>query len=95
MVILNFEYDINKNLLNEKKHGIDFEQAKELFYDDNSIMYPSKYTDETRYFVVGRVLNNIFTSIITYRESNIRIISVRRSSKKEIDLYLRLKDEKN
>jgi len=29
---INFEWDENKNQINKKKHGIDFEEAKTVFY---------------------------------------------------------------
>ena len=34
MEIINFEWDENKNEINKKKHGLSFETAREVFYDD-------------------------------------------------------------
>ncbi len=92
---LTFEYDINKSNINKEKHGIDFEDAKKLFYDTNAIMYPSKYINEERFYVTGLINNKFYTSIITFRGENIRIISTRRARKKEIEQYERLRDENN
>jgi len=92
---LTFEYDINKSNSNKEKHGIDFIEAQQLFYDTNAIMYPSKYTDEERFYVTGLVNYKFYTSIITFRDENIRIISTRRARKKEIEQYERLRDENN
>jgi len=83
-----FEYDENKNLINKSKHGIDFEQAKELWNDPFSFELPSSQSeDEDRFLVLGQINSKNYTAIITYRETNIRIISVRRSRQKEIKLY--------
>jgi len=83
-----FEYDENKSLINKSKHDIDFEQAKELWNDPYSFELPSSQNeDEDRFLVLGQINSKNYTAIITYRETNIRIISVRRSRKKEIELY--------
>ena len=92
---MKFEYDINKSIINKDKHGIDFEEAKELFFDNNAIIYPTKFTKEIRYFVTGKIKEKFYTAIITYRDDKVRIISVRRARKKEIKYYKEAKDEDN
>ncbi|WP_294957688.1 BrnT family toxin [Sulfurovum sp.] len=83
-----FEYDENKSLINKSKHGIDFEQAKELWNDPYSFELPSPQSeDEARFLVLGQINSRNYTAIITYRKENVRIISVRRSRQKEIKLY--------
>ncbi len=83
-----FEYDENKSLINKSKHGIDFNQEKELWNDPYSFEIPSTQSeDEHRFLVLGQINLKNYTAIITYRESNIRIISVRRSREKEKKLY--------
>ncbi len=83
-----FEYDENKSKTNKSKHGISFEEAKELWKDPHAFEIPSsKSEDEVRFLVLGRIGNKNWTAIITYRESNIRIISVRSSRTKEVALY--------
>ena len=37
MDTIKFEWDENKNQTNQKKHGISFEEAKEVFFDDDAI----------------------------------------------------------
>lgn len=39
MKYVNFEWDENKNQINKVKHGIDFEEAVTVFYDDDAIMF--------------------------------------------------------
>lgn len=83
-----FEYDKNKSLINKSKHGIDFNQAKELWNDPYSFEIPSPQSeDENRFLVLGQINLKNYTAIITYRETNVRIISVRRSRDKEKKLY--------
>ncbi|NLQ17292.1 BrnT family toxin [Marinomonas sp. M1K-6] len=82
-----FEYDPEKSKSNLEKHGIDFEQAQELWQDSELIEVSVKTTDEPRALVVGKLNKKHWSAIITYRNSNIRIISVRRSRKTEVVLY--------
>ena len=85
---MEFEYDINKSLSNKQKHGIDFEEAQELWNDPYAFEIPSTQSeDEDRFLVFGKIGLKNYTAIITYRNSNIRIISVRRSREKEVKLY--------
>ncbi|WP_017326164.1 BrnT family toxin [Synechococcus sp. PCC 7336] len=37
--------------------------------------------------IFGRIGAKIWTAVVTYREENIRIISVRRARKREVELY--------
>jgi len=83
-----FEFDNNKSKANKIKHGIDFIEAQELWDDSNAFEMPSlKSEDEKRFLVLGKINTKHYTAIITYRGENIRIISVRRSRKKEVELY--------
>ena len=85
---MKFEYDENKSKTNKSKHGIDFEEANELWKDPYSFELSSiQSEDEDRFLVLGRISSKNYTSIITYRDDVIRIISVRRSRQKEIELY--------
>jgi uncharacterized DUF497 family protein len=85
---MNFEYDENKSKINKSKHGVDFEESKELWEDPYSFEIPSSQSeDEDRFLVFGQINSKNYTAIITYRNTNIRIISVRRSREKEIKLY--------
>lgn len=84
---MTFEYDINKSESNLLKHGIDFETAKELWNDERLLEIPAKTTDEERFIIIAKLNNKCWTAVITYRDENTRIISVRRSRKKEEELY--------
>ena len=82
-----FEYDENKSLSNKKKHGIDFEEAKELWKDDKMVEILTPFEDEKRYINIGRIREKFYSIITTMRGDKIRIISARRSRKKEIEIY--------
>lgn len=82
-----FEFDTQKDVGNKKKHGIDFYEAQALWDDPDLIEIPVKTDDEPRYMVIGKIAGKHWSGVITYRNDKIRIISVRRSRKEEIDIY--------
>jgi uncharacterized DUF497 family protein len=83
-----FEYNEHKSSINKKKHGIDFQEAQKLWEDPYAFELPSPQSeDEERFLVLGKIDSKNYTAIITYRDKNIRIISVRRSRDKEKKLY--------
>ncbi|MFP4694572.1 MAG: BrnT family toxin [Halothece sp.] len=82
-----FEYDPNKSESNRLKHGIDFEEAQRLWLDSYRIEVEAKSTTENRSLVIGKIDGKHWSAIITYRGESIRIISVRRSREKEVELY--------
>ena len=85
---MNFEYDKTKSSINKSKHNIDFKEAQKLWEDPYSFEIPSPQSDdEERFLVLGQISSKNYTAIITYRDENIRIISVRRSREKESRLY--------
>ena len=85
---MTFEYDKKKSTMNKSKHGIDFKEAQDLWDDPYSFELPSQNSDdEDRFLVLGSINSKNYTAIITYRDTKIRIISVRRSREKETKLY--------
>ena len=73
----NFEYDPEKSDSNLLKHGIDFDSAQVLWQDIDLIEVSAKTTDEQRSLVIGKIGTKHWSAVITYRNSKIRIISVR------------------
>jgi len=84
---MEFEFDPAKSDGNKAKHGIDFYEAQELWEDPDLIEIPVKTSDEPRFLVVGKISEKHWSGVITYRGDKIRIISVRRARKEEVDLY--------
>ena len=81
------EFDPAKSDTSKKKHGIDFYEAQALWNDSDFIEIPLQTTDELRFLVIGRILEKHWSAVITYRSDSIRIISVRRSRKEEVEIY--------
>lgn len=84
---MDFEFDLQKSLSNKGKYGIDFVEAQELWNDPDRIEIPAKTVDEKRVLVVGKISGKCWSAIITHRSEKIRIISVRRSRREEIEVY--------
>jgi len=84
---MEFEFDPKKSENNMQKHGIDFYEAQKLWDDPDLIEIPLKTSDEPRSLIIGRISEKHWSGIITYRRDKIRIISVRRSRKEEVDIY--------
>ena len=85
--MINFEYDERKSQSNLDKHGIDFVDAQELWKDPYLLEIPAKTTDESRFLVIGQIEGSHWSAVVTPRDENIRIISVRRSRIEEVAIY--------
>jgi hypothetical protein len=84
---MEFEFDSRKSRSNAQKHGIDLVEAQRLWNDPDLIAVPARTTDEPRILIVGKIQNRHWSAIVTYRGDRIRIISVRRSRREEVELY--------
>ena len=91
--MLSFEWDDDKNKINKVKHGVSFEEAKTVFYDDDALLeYDASHSgSEERFRILGRSENGrILLVVHCLRSGNvIRIISSRKATKKEKDNYRR------
>ncbi len=90
---IRFSWDNRKNSINKKKHGISFEEAQSLFFDENAIEYfdPDHSESENRFLMLGHS-NRLRVLVVSYTLRNdgseIRIISARKATKKEQKTYL-------
>jgi len=82
-----FEFDDSKSQSNLAKHGLNFLDAQELWADPDRVEIPARIEDEPRFLVIGKIAQKCWSAIITYRETRIRMISVRRSGKEEVAIY--------
>jgi uncharacterized DUF497 family protein len=82
-----FEFDESKSKANAAKHGIDFVEAQRLWDDVELLEIPARTSDEPRWLVIGMIEEMHWSAVITYRGTNIRLISVRRSRAEERALY--------
>jgi hypothetical protein len=90
--MIRFEWDDTKNRINRRKHGVSFEEAQSVFFDDAALEYsdPDHSTDEDRFLMLGRsYLLRILVVCHCHRvsESVIRIISARKATPKERRAY--------
>ena len=84
---MEFEWDEKKSQANISKHGIDFNAAKKLWNAPDRIEIQANFTNENRNAIIGKIGDKLWTAVFTRRADAIRIISVRRSRKKETKLY--------
>lgn len=84
---MEFEFDEEKSRTNKAKHGIDFVEAQTLWLDGRLVEAPARTEDEPRFLVVGRIGEQSWSGVITYRGEKVRIISVRRSRPEEVSIY--------
>jgi len=84
---MEFEFDSKKSDSNKQKHGLDFYEARALWDDPDLIEIPVQTIDEQRYLVIGTIEGKPWSGVITYRGDKVRIISVRRSRKEEVEIY--------
>lgn len=89
-----FDWDENKNKINQEKHGIDFDEASTVFFDERAILFddPEHSENEERFILLGMSENaNVCIVCHCYRESDtvIRIISARKATKREEMIYVR------
>ena len=82
-----FEFDPSKSQANKSKHGIDFVEAQELWKDQRVLIFPTEFESERRWYAVGLYRDRCWTVIFTRRDKTMRLISVRRSRKNEVELY--------
>jgi len=85
---ITFTWDNKKNSMNTQKHGISFDEAKSVFYDDNArlIHDPDHSEEEERFLILGLSEKlNMLVVCHCYRENDeiIRIISARKATKNE------------
>ncbi|MBW1728839.1 MAG: BrnT family toxin [Deltaproteobacteria bacterium] len=92
MKSISFSWDDRKNLANQKKHRVSFDEAQSIFYNEHAIEYydPDHSESEDRFLMLGlsykvRVLVVSYT--LRENETEIRIISARKATKKEQKAY--------
>ena len=81
-----FEWDDIKNMKNIEKHHISFENAANIFSEQERIEFYDDRFDEDRFYTIGKY-NDILYVVYTCRYDNIRLISARRATFIERRLY--------
>ncbi len=93
---LKFEWDMKKENANIRKHGVSFDEARTVFYDENAIQFfdPDHSEEEDRFILLG-ISCKLRTLIVCHcfreSETTIRIFSARKTDKEEEHEYWRLR----
>jgi len=93
---ISFEWDPGKAASNAAKHGVTFEEAKTVFYDEDALVIPDPdhSMDEERFVIMGQSSKpRMLVVVHCFRKTgtSIRIISARRAGTKEQKPYLEKK----
>jgi len=88
---MHFEWDPAKAKANKRKHGLSFEEAETVFFDENALVIPDPDHSqaEDRFIILGlsRNLRELVVCHCYRGDDLIRIISARKADKDEIDDY--------
>ncbi|MFV2056725.1 MAG: BrnT family toxin [Thiohalomonadales bacterium] len=89
---MHFEWNEDKALNNQQKHGVSFSEALTCFYDPQQVIFydPDHSDDEDREILLGHSNQaRLLLVVFTLREDTVRIISARKSTKREAEDYAR------
>ena len=89
---LRFEWDERKATVNRRKHGVSFEEARTVFFDENALLRPDEeHSEEEDRFVLLGLSARLRTLVVChcYRQGDevIRLISARRANAIERKQY--------
>lgn len=89
---IRFIWDPKKAEVNRRKHGVSFEEARTVFYDEDAQLTndPDHSLDEARFILLGQSVRlRILIVCHCYRESDdvVRIISARKATRNEKRSY--------
>jgi uncharacterized DUF497 family protein len=85
-----FEWDENKNNKNKINHKISFENAKDVFEDENKLQYALDVNEERRYLTIGKVFKVIILVVYTIRNFAFRLISAPPARKDERAYFMQI-----
>ena len=81
-------YDEFKNISNIKKHGVSFEDVKNLDWDSLIVMEDIRQNyDEQRFIGYAIKGNRLYCIVYTMRHDLMRVISFRKANKREVINY--------
>ena len=89
---LTFEWNSKKDKSNTKKHGVSFDEAQTVFYDQHAIQFfdPEHSDDEERFILLGTSFKlNTIVVCHCFREgeTKVRIFSARKADNEEAQAY--------
>jgi hypothetical protein len=89
MVDEEFEWDDGKAAANARKHGVTFEEARDVFRDPLAIelLDDREAYGEDRFVLIGMTRSRVLVVVYVLREQRNRIISARRAEPNERRAY--------
>ena len=90
--MINFEWDPAKAASNLRKHGVSFEEARTVFYDEFAVQFfdDTHSDDEARFLLLG-MSTEAKLLLVCHCERDagnvIRIISARKATQRERSFY--------
>ena len=90
--MIKFEWDSAKSAANIKKHGVSFEEARTVFYDEFAVQFSDEEhsTDEERFLLLGMSTGGCLLLVChceRHAGTTIRIISARKATRTESTFY--------
>jgi uncharacterized DUF497 family protein len=89
-LVVHFDWDPDKDQDNQRKHDISFAEASELFASDDYLeIFDAEHSEEEeRFIAIGLILRGVIVVVWTQRDADtVRIISARKATTREIELY--------
>jgi uncharacterized DUF497 family protein len=84
---MKFKWDPAKAKANIVRHGVSFEEAQGVSADLQALELLDDSTEEERWRLLGRAGSKILMVVYTERGDTVRIISARKASKREQEVY--------
>jgi hypothetical protein len=91
--MIRFEWDSAKGIANVRKHGVSFEEAQSVFYDEFAVQFfddEHSFDQEERFLLLGMSTGDKLL-LVCHCERDagnvIRIISARKATKRESTYY--------
>jgi uncharacterized DUF497 family protein len=90
--MIKFEWDLAKAIANLRKHGVSFDEAQSVFYDEFAVQFydDGHSGDEERFLLLGMSTGaSLLLVCHCERDSGntIRIISARKATRRESTFY--------
>lgn len=90
--MIEFEWDLSKAKSNLKKHGVSFEEARSVFYDDLAVQFFEEGSDNEERFILLGISNLSRVLVVVHCErgssgEDVRIISARKATNTEKKHY--------
>ena len=95
---MRFEWDFNKDALNQRNHGVSFQEAAEAFADPNGLeTFDAEHSgEESRWIRIGLSSQRLLLVVYVEREKDvIRIIHARKAGPSQEKMYEENQDIKS